>query len=389
MSSHLGHSLVSNPAVAFKINTPRRATTIAAATFGDPSEDSYDDDTEDNPQGRSTIVTNKKETFDLMNFFLQLLRRTLAAAAIISSIALALFAITPTLLSHPYGLSTALNVVNTTVPAVTVEIDSLKAGWRKPLEIKGVKILEKFNKHATERSNSDTKRTLLEVHKIKSTATLLDLALRSRPSDVIVAAPHIDVTINDQGNLRVLQALQDAGLAPLPRQKGKKKVREEGGKQQEGIPSTSATPATTTAVDTANAATAVSNSLQQVSTSIPFSGEIRAGNVHVALTSGHFLAPTEFRELFADKKDATGGGLGSGGGTATAAEVPEIHFEVLMGGDIIEEEAKLEEQQAGFVYKGQDQENVEEVESSLADWARQKPSVHLPQEVGEERNFLI
>ncbi|KAL4543199.1 hypothetical protein Ndes2526B_g03861 [Nannochloris sp. 'desiccata'] len=351
---------------------------VAAAASGDPSEDSYDD-TEYASQLRSNIFENKKPAFGLKtieNFFLQLLRRIVTAAAVFSGVALALLAITPTLLSHPTGLSTALNLVNATVPAVTVEVDSLKAGWRQPLEIKGVKIIEKNIKNTgNNKSNFDSKRTLLEVQKIKSTATLLDLALLGRPSDMIVTRPLVDVTMNEQGNLRVLQALQDAGLAPLPRQNGKQHVV---------IPSTSsvtdvaAPAAAADAPNTAKAGTMASSSLQQVAISIPFSGEIRAGKVHVALTSGQFLAPTEFQELFADNKDTTRGtGIKSG----NAAEVPEIHFEVLMGGESIEEEAKLEEQQAGFVYTGQDHEKKEE-ESSLADWARRKPSVQLPPDVG-------
>lgn len=380
ISSHWGCSHFSRPAAALKTDTSRRYLSIpvAAAASGDPSEDSYDD-TEYASQLRSNIFENKKPAFGLKtieNFFLQLLRRIVTAAAVFSGVALALLAITPTLLSHPTGLSTALNLVNATVPAVTVEVDSLKAGWRQPLEIKGVKIIEKNIKNTgNNKSNFDSKRTLLEVQKIKSTATLLDLALLGRPSDMIVTRPLVDVTMNEQGNLRVLQALQDAGLAPLPRQSGKQHVV---------IPSTSsvtdvaAPAAAADAPNTAKAGTMASSSLQQVAISIPFSGEIRAGKVHVALTSGQFLAPTEFQELFADNKDTTRGtGIKSG----NAAEVPEIHFEVLMGGESIEEEAKLEEQQAGFVYTGQDHEKKEE-ESSLADWARRKPSVQLPPDVG-------
>jgi hypothetical protein len=314
-----------------------------------------------------------------------LLRRTLKAAAVLSSIALALVAITPTLLSHPSGLSTALHVINATVPAVTIEIDSLNAGWRRPLEIHGVKIFEKTNnKIATKKSTIDSKRTLLEVQKIKSTASLVDLALRGCPSDVIVAGPRVNVTINDQGNLRILQALQDAGVAPLPRQNGKQEDKDGETRQQEATILFSTDDAAKFKADTM----ASSSSLQQISASIPFSGEIRAGNMHVAFTSGQFLAPTEFRELFVHmKKDISAKSLADFGmqNTAPAVEVPEIHFEVLMGGETIEEEAKIEEQQAGFVNTvGENLEKKEEEEeSSLADWARQKPSVQLPPDVGK------
>jgi hypothetical protein len=174
--------------------------------------------------------------------------------------------------------------------------------------------------------------------------------------------------LNEQGNFRVLQALQDAALAPLPRSE-KKEI-------QQKSHSTSRRAATYSSTTTSTVAL---RSLQHVSTSIPFSGEIRAGNIHVALTSGQFLAPADFQEIFANSNDNKITSDDSSGRIQTA---PAIHFEVLMGSETIEEEAKLEEQNAEFVDRINGQE-PEQSESSLAEWARQKPAVQLPVDVGK------
>jgi hypothetical protein len=369
-----------------KLSRDRDLTKTAASTSGGHSEDS-----EDESLNTSLFKSTNKEVFNFKDFFFGLLRRALAAAAVLSSLALALLALSPTLLSHPSGLSTALHVVNATVPAVTLEIHSVKVGWKQPLEIKGVKILEKIK--STENTREDQRRTLVEIEKVKSTATLLDFAVLGRGSDILVVAPQVDVTVNESGNLRVLQALQDAGLAPKPRDnisqnKGtnndisiEENVQEK--KLELGSSSFSS-------IEVARTAT-VTSSLQEVSTSIPFTGEIRAGNVHVALTKGRFLAPTEFQELFSsdsvqNNNSSSGGGAASNSGNKKKATdvPPQIHFEVLMGGDTIEEEAQLEEQSAGFVDNSQEtQEESKNSTSSLAEWARQKPSdAQLPSDVG-------
>jgi hypothetical protein len=389
ISSQHGRHLVhqKNTAACAFLKLPSRGVVAASASSFEesPSE-------EDKPNN-SLLRSNTKEAFNLKAFLLRLVQSALATTAVLFSLALALLSITPTLLSHPSGLSTALHLVNSTVlhQAATVEIGSIKAHWRRPLAIYNIKIIEKINQKPTigtttgaaENSsdtieNSASPRTLVEIEKIKTTATLLDLALRGRPCDVIVASPHVDVSMNEQGdNLRVVQVLQDAGLAPRPHQQSSKIVEEEkifslsnGGGGGDGSLSLQ---------ESSSKSASSSSSLQEISGTIPFSGEIRAGNIHVALTSGQFLAPTEFQDLFlAEKKK-----LNFHGGSSSLNEntSPEISFEVLMGEDTIEEEARLEEQAAGFI--SQDGQNDDEESSStLAEWARLKPSIPLPTDVG-------
>jgi hypothetical protein len=169
-----GLGVMPNPAAAIRIDNYRRDITAAATTGGGPSkdEDAY----------KEIDYLLREESFNLYHFFPNLLRRALAAAAVLSSLALAFLALTPTLISHPSGLRTVLQLVNATVPAVTVEVDSLKAGWRRPIEVNGIKIVEKQHKHKHKSESSSSgrnegKRTLVEVEKIKTTATLLDFAV--------------------------------------------------------------------------------------------------------------------------------------------------------------------------------------------------------------------
>ena len=393
-SSHERYSLI--PA-ALKISSCRRVLikVHAGSSSGGPLGEGSNDNKEPNESLRQSTP------FDIKKFLVKLFQRAAAAAAVLSSIALALVALTPTLLSQPSGLNTALRFVNATVPAVTVEVDSVKAGWRRPLEIHGIRILEqnkkvltKENATAGENKAVEKGRTLVDIEKIKSTGTLLDVCLLGRQTDVIVASPKVDVTMNENGsNLRIVQALQDTGLSPVPRISSESlQNKEEGrrGKEGEQIAGGSGAVAVASAPP---AGVSSFSSLQKVTCSIPFSGEIRAGNIHVALTSGEFLAPTEFQEIFAvDKPDTstendggqsnTSSSSSADGGSGKVSSAPQLHFEVLMGGETIEEEAQLEEQSAGFIDKTVTIGNKEE--SSLADWARKKPSVQLPSDVGKK-----
>lgn len=103
---------------------------------------------------------------------------------------------------------------------------------------------------------------------------------------------------------------------------------------------------------------------------IPFSAEVRARGLHVAVSGGSVLAPAELADA-----------LGAVGNGDSGKPPPNTHVEVLLGAEMIEEEAQIEEAAAGFTSAGEDGPSGAEA-SSLAEWARQRPDVTLPSDVG-------
>ena len=370
-------------------------------------------------EGSQTVHTqhqhhqHQQEDSNWMSVLGKWFRRLLTAAGIFFSITLAALALTPSFLSHPAGLRTALRAVNMVAAPLRAEIDSVDVKWNSPVEVHGVRVManvddtvdtksglisggdanrisvkpsrldgeasplslsrsgssgggsgggaSKIVNQNNEKEKVGLERQLLSVDRIKTTATLWSLAC-GHSTDVLVSSPEVDVTLNAQGNLRVLQVLQDAGIAPLPRDR-----------RPPSPPSSSSTLDTATkstklsSSAAAAAATITPLALQQIDSLIPFSGEIRAGSVHVALSSGHFLAPADFKEVLGEC----------------------VHFEVLLGGEIIEEEAKNEEINAGFVDSTSADGEIEidgmdGKQSLLAQWVREKPSKdEVPADIGD------
>lgn len=201
----------------------------------------------------------------------------------------AMLTVAPYALSHPSGLKAALAVANAASP-VTLHLDSLHAGWNKPLTVSGLRVYEKT---ASTHSSADIKESLVEssgttsvlssptplidAQRVTTTATLWDI-LRSKDTGVVVIAPRIDTTLNEDGVFKVLQAAQDAGFTPRPPVVETRRVEGEGrrgrGEQQR---------------------IKVPLSLQTASAVVPFSGEIREGGLYVAISEGQLLMPQEFR----------------------------------------------------------------------------------------------
>lgn len=75
-------------------------------------------------------------------FLLSLSRRTAQLLAGLLALALALLAPAPYMLSHPAGLRAALGAVNVVAAPAVVHIDSVSAGWKRPLVIDGLRVVE-------------------------------------------------------------------------------------------------------------------------------------------------------------------------------------------------------------------------------------------------------
>ena len=387
-------------------------------------EDSQNEGTSNQgPQKTNLSVTSPFGSF-LINLFRWVSRWIFTALGSLALLVALAIGFTPAILSHPAGLQATLGIVNTMTP-LHVEVDYVIAQWQQPLEIHGVRIKEKVTrkrKHtllgrkqengasaeqqsssssleprengndffssstlrtssrsaetgrklensvlvqdedqdgaiSTDLQSSSTSSTtplsptlgttLVEFDRIRSISTLFNL-ISGNPSDIIISYPQIDVTLNPSGNLKLLQTLQDAGLTPVPyaKETPKSSSSSQHAQQDEEYPQI-----------TTSVPVPVPQSLQQVAEEVPFSGELRIGSCHVALTSGRLRAPAGLRDILGDS----------------------THFEVLLGDDVIEEVAQEEESRVGFVVAGEENEG-----SSIGEWARHKPIVDLPKEVGKQ-----
>lgn len=242
-------------------------------------------------------------------------------------------AIAPYLLSNPNGLRAAVgaaNVVAASRAHISIHLESLSAGWARPIDVRGLRIESTLVKNSHEKtaqgplslfreqsanrrgqgSHNDPSSTQMNSNGEDSTSMPLFVAQRVRttaslwhvlwghPSDVLVSTPVIDAVSKDprSGNLRILQVLQDIGWAPPP------------------VDATLLNKTTSPAVleDVSASATVREHQRQPggvagggetedsgpqrayiPSSSVPFAGEIRDGNVHVALSEGTLHVPQE------------------------------------------------------------------------------------------------
>jgi len=211
-------------------------------------------------------------------------------------------------------------VANAAAP-VEVDIAAVHAAWGSPLTIEGLKITEKGNPDSNQQTDpsssagkAGTDGLLLDAESIRTSATLWQI-LTTSETDVIVTRPRVNATFNEQGVLRVAQALEDAGLSPAPHDieqvdQAWDSAHAAAAAQHGGgaARSTSSTASSTRGAeptvgsDRAAASARVSrprlqlpSSLQRIAAAVPFSGEVRSGKVHVAMADGTLLAPKEFQ----------------------------------------------------------------------------------------------
>lgn len=203
-----------------------------------------------------------------------MLKWTAAAAAAAASLA----AVLPSMLSQPGVLRAALALVNSWVlpEAVSLQLDSLQAGWHRPLQLHGLRLVERCSgttrrsgdlsagegapfdpssssddedeappaglaaaaeaveagsqRRAWRRGSSGEpepgsgtvaagtgsgkrRRTLVSVERISVPQTLWQLA-RGSPVEVVVGRPQVDCTFDATGKPRLLAVLQAAGQIP-------------------------------------------------------------------------------------------------------------------------------------------------------------------------------
>ncbi|KAL4421780.1 hypothetical protein ABPG77_009586 [Micractinium sp. CCAP 211/92] len=206
-----------------------------------------------------------------------MLKWTAAAAVAVAALAAAL----PSALSQPGVLRAVLALVNSWVlpEAVSLQLDSLEMGWSRPVQLRGLRLIERsgasarrdgdldagegapFDPSSSDEEEDDPppqlpaggagpagngsadsagqrrgrrgepepeperpaadggsgkrRRTLVSVERISTPQTLWQLA-RGSPVEVVVGRPQVDCTFDATGKPRLLAVLQAAGQVPEP-----------------------------------------------------------------------------------------------------------------------------------------------------------------------------
>lgn len=235
------------------------------------------------------LVSTEAEYIRNRRFFFfighPLCRIVLPGIPVILTLCCGLIGASPYVLSHPSGLQAALAVANAISPVATIQVDSIHAQWTRPVKITGVRIVAKRpDRSSTPGSGSGSSgsdsgaESLFEARSIRTSRSLWDVVWRGsgehgRRTTVLVSDPKLDATLNEAGVLRVVQALQDSGLVP----KVPSTIQGRTGSENEGLRWN------------------VPRSLQVVAAAVPFSGEVRARSLQLAISDGELLVPEEFR----------------------------------------------------------------------------------------------
>lgn len=214
----------------------------------------------------------------------------------------------PYIVSQPAGLEACLGLVNGVVakkaPGVKLKIDHVDASWGGPLSINNLQIIQQCNGDAG--SGSTTKEgkqqqqqnVLAQVESIKTSSTLWQLAVSSRPTDVVIQKPQVYAVPDSDGHIALDVAAVKLGLSAKPhtlqhsrnddfQNKNDGKVRtskqQQQAKTEGGIHSEDNTKDNNSVV------------VVPMTSTIPWTGEYRKGNLHVSFVNGSAIVNEELR----------------------------------------------------------------------------------------------
>lgn len=185
-----------------------------------------------------------------------------------------------------------------------VQIDSVSAGWGGPLEVQGIRLVQRPRPGSG--SGSVTGQVLLcGADRIGTVDSFFEFVKRAAfhskhkdPVDVIVSSPRLNLCRDGNGVVPLMKFLEDTRLVPKPLPEAVSPLSHEDWKGQ-------------------SHEVAVNDVASGVA--IPFTGEITNDWVHLALTEGALTLPSNFQvESFATKDN-------------------NVHIEVLQGSQAIRE----------------------------------------------------